>query len=115
MKCGGCVSSVKDILEKQPGVSSVTVNLATETALVRVMVPRCKLASSSEGMAPYLKQLGEQLAQVREEGWRRVSGWQGQGFAALCVPGEDLGWSGRGGAGSALMGVGRRQWQRRGC
>ncbi|GFR41528.1 hypothetical protein Agub_g2224 [Astrephomene gubernaculifera] len=46
MKCGGCVGHVKKILESQPGVTSASVNLATETALVRVLVPR---GSSSSG------------------------------------------------------------------
>ncbi|GIL67851.1 hypothetical protein Vafri_21137 [Volvox africanus] len=40
MKCGGCVGHVKKILEAQPGVTSASVNLTTETALVRVLVPR---------------------------------------------------------------------------
>ncbi|GAX75471.1 hypothetical protein CEUSTIGMA_g2914.t1 [Chlamydomonas eustigma] len=39
MKCGGCVGHVKKILESQPGVIQATVNLATETALVHIMVP----------------------------------------------------------------------------
>jgi Cu+-exporting ATPase len=37
MSCGGCVSSVKRILESQPQVTAASVNLATETALVRVV------------------------------------------------------------------------------
>lgn len=36
MKCGGCVGHVKQLLEQHAGVSAATVNLATETALVRV-------------------------------------------------------------------------------
>ncbi|GLI68631.1 hypothetical protein VaNZ11_013109 [Volvox africanus] len=40
MRCGGCVSHVKKILEAQPGVTSASVNLTTETALVRVRLPR---------------------------------------------------------------------------
>ncbi|KAH9606408.1 hypothetical protein KSS87_005377 [Heliosperma pusillum] len=34
MTCGGCAAKVKKILENQPQVSSATVNLATETAIV---------------------------------------------------------------------------------
>ncbi|XP_047315138.1 copper-transporting ATPase PAA1, chloroplastic-like [Impatiens glandulifera] len=34
MTCGGCAASVKRILESQPQVSSASVNLATETAIV---------------------------------------------------------------------------------
>lgn len=36
MKCGGCVGHVKQLLEQHASVSAATVNLATETALVRV-------------------------------------------------------------------------------
>ncbi|WIA18868.1 hypothetical protein OEZ85_003541 [Tetradesmus obliquus] len=36
MKCGGCVGHVKKLLEEHPAVLHATVNLATETALVRV-------------------------------------------------------------------------------
>ncbi|GBG61359.1 hypothetical protein CBR_g20392 [Chara braunii] len=36
MSCGGCVAAVKRILESQPYVRSASVNLATETAVVRV-------------------------------------------------------------------------------
>eukprot|EP00899_Mesostigma_viride_P014711 jgi/Mesvir1/23240/Mv09242-RA.2 len=39
MTCGGCVNSVKRILEGLPQVLSANVNLATETALVRVRLP----------------------------------------------------------------------------
>ncbi|KAH7834804.1 hypothetical protein Vadar_019907 [Vaccinium darrowii] len=34
MSCGGCAASVKRILESQPQVSTASVNLATETAIV---------------------------------------------------------------------------------
>jgi Cu2+-exporting ATPase len=34
MTCGGCAASVKRILESQPQVSSASVNLTTETAVV---------------------------------------------------------------------------------
>jgi len=54
MKCGGCVSHVKDLLEKHPDVIAATVNLATETALVKV-----KLRAGVK-----VEELGEQLAQV---------------------------------------------------
>ncbi|KAG1663220.1 hypothetical protein FOA52_011313 [Chlamydomonas sp. UWO 241] len=48
MKCGGCVSHVKNVLESQPGVVRATVNLATETALVHVLVPRDSGGGGSE-------------------------------------------------------------------
>lgn len=62
MKCGGCVGHVKKILEGQLSVSVASVNLATETAMVRVMVPK---ALSSEDSTARLLGIGEQLAQVR--------------------------------------------------
>lgn len=71
MKCGGCVGHVKKILEAQPGVASASVNLATETALVRVMVPRGSRAAGAAAGAgaaaaggQSLVELGERLAQV---------------------------------------------------
>ncbi|PNW77162.1 hypothetical protein CHLRE_10g424775v5 [Chlamydomonas reinhardtii] len=71
MKCGGCVGHVKKILEEQPGVTSASVNLATETALVRVLVPRGSRQQPSgssgnggSGGGGALAALGEKLAQV---------------------------------------------------
>lgn len=58
MKCGGCVGHVKKILEEQEGVTGASVNLATETALVRV-----HLAAGADA-----QQVAEQLAQVRGGG-----------------------------------------------
>ncbi len=71
---------VKKILEAQPGVASASVNLATETALVRVMVPRGSRAAGAAAGAgaatgagaaaaggQSLAELGERLAQVG--GW----------------------------------------------
>jgi copper chaperone CopZ len=58
MKCGGCVSHVKDLLEKHPDVIAATVNLATETALVKVRL----------GAGVKVEDLAEQLAQVGLEG-----------------------------------------------
>lgn len=40
MKCGGCVGHVKKLLEDHPAVLHATVNLATETALVRVALAK---------------------------------------------------------------------------
>ena len=67
MKCGGCVSQVKGLLERQPTVTMATVNLATETALVRVVLPGCD--SGADSAPRRLQELGEQLAMV--------SMWQG--------------------------------------
>lgn len=55
MKCGGCVGHVKKLLEEHPAVLHATVNLATETALVRVT-----LAQGAD-----LDKLAADLAQVR--------------------------------------------------
>ena len=65
MKCGGCVGHVKKILESQPNVKQVTVNLATETALVRIMVSKKdKSSSGCQGLSPQVKAIADQLAQV---------------------------------------------------
>ncbi len=61
MKCGGCVSHVKRLLEEQPGVAGASVNLATETALVRVRLSDAGADSKSEAAVNVAKQ----LAQVR--------------------------------------------------
>lgn len=45
MKCGGCVSKVKKLLEAEPPVVGASVNLATETAMVRVRVPAAAAAA----------------------------------------------------------------------
>ena len=39
MRCAGCVSRVREILEEQAVVHAASVNLATETAVVRVIIP----------------------------------------------------------------------------
>ncbi|BAU49971.1 copper-binding protein [Sulfurifustis variabilis] len=35
MKCGGCVAKVQETLKSLPGVSDVSVDLTTKTAIVR--------------------------------------------------------------------------------
>ncbi|GAB4853227.1 Polyamine N-acetyltransferase 1 [Ancistrocladus abbreviatus] len=55
MTCGGCAASVKRILEGQPQVSSATVNLTTETAIVWP-------ASEAKAVPNWQRQLGEMLA-----------------------------------------------------
>lgn len=55
MTCGGCAASVKRILESQPQVSSASVNLATETAIVW-LVSEAKVVPNSQ------QELGEMLA-----------------------------------------------------
>jgi Cu2+-exporting ATPase len=62
MKCGGCVGHVKQLLEQHPSVTTATVNLATETALVRV-----KLEAGAE-----LATLAADLAKVS----RASTGWK---------------------------------------
>ncbi|XP_059313725.1 copper-transporting ATPase PAA1, chloroplastic [Lycium ferocissimum] len=55
MTCGGCSSSVKRILESLPQVSSATVNLTTETAIVWPV-------SEAKVVPNWQKELGEVLA-----------------------------------------------------
>ncbi|KAJ6342774.1 hypothetical protein OIU78_010650 [Salix suchowensis] len=55
MTCGGCAASVKRILESQPQVSSASVNLATETAIVWPV-------SEAKNVPNWQKHLGEALA-----------------------------------------------------
>nr|GEX73941.1 copper-transporting ATPase PAA1, chloroplastic-like [Tanacetum cinerariifolium] len=55
MTCGGCSASVKRILESQPLVSSASVNLTTETAIVWPV-------SEAKGKPNWQKVLGEELA-----------------------------------------------------
>ncbi|DBA94760.1 TPA: hypothetical protein ACH3X1_002307 [Trebouxia sp. C0004] len=62
MKCGGCVSRVRRILEGHANVTQATVNLATETALVRAA-----LADESSKHAERLEVLGKQLTQALGE------------------------------------------------
>ncbi|OWM87756.1 hypothetical protein CDL15_Pgr016452 [Punica granatum] len=56
MTCGGCAASVKKILENQPQVSSATVNLTTETAVVWPV-------SEAKAVPNWQKELGEALAE----------------------------------------------------
>ncbi|KAL9414491.1 hypothetical protein AB3S75_042877 [Citrus x aurantiifolia] len=55
MTCGGCAASVKRILESQPQVSSASVNLTTETAIVWPV-------SKAKVIPNWQRQLGEALA-----------------------------------------------------
>ncbi|KAL8521109.1 hypothetical protein ACS0TY_011597 [Phlomoides rotata] len=55
MTCGGCAASVKRILESQPQVSSASVNLTTETAIVWP-------ASEAKAAPNWQKDVGEALA-----------------------------------------------------
>lgn len=55
MSCGGCAASVKRILESQPQVSSASVNLTTETAIVWP-ISEAKVAPN------WQKNLGDELA-----------------------------------------------------
>ncbi|XP_028788777.1 copper-transporting ATPase PAA1, chloroplastic [Neltuma alba] len=56
MVCGGCAANVKRILESRPQVSSATVNLTTETAIVWPV-------SEAKTVPNWQKQLGEALAE----------------------------------------------------
>lgn len=55
MTCGGCAAKVKKILENQSQVSSASVNLATETAIVW-------LVSEAKDVPNWRQELGEMLA-----------------------------------------------------
>lgn len=55
MTCGGCAASVKRILESQPQVSSASVNLTTETAVIWPV-------SEAKDVPNWQTQLGEALA-----------------------------------------------------
>lgn len=55
MSCGGCVASVKRILESQPQVSSASVNLTTETAVVWPV-------SDAKSVPDWQKTVGTELA-----------------------------------------------------
>ncbi|KAK7363138.1 hypothetical protein VNO77_05268 [Canavalia gladiata] len=56
MVCGGCAATVKRILEGRPQVSSASVNLTTETAIVWPV-------SEAKNAPNWQKQLGEALAE----------------------------------------------------
>ncbi|XP_027347614.1 copper-transporting ATPase PAA1, chloroplastic [Abrus precatorius] len=56
MVCGGCAATVKRILESRPEVSSASVNLTTETAIVWPV-------SEAKNTPNWQKQLGEALAE----------------------------------------------------
>ena len=48
MRCAGCVSRVREILETQEPVQAASVNLATETAVVRVLLPQTPLITTRD-------------------------------------------------------------------
>ncbi|GAQ77948.1 Cation transport ATPase [Klebsormidium nitens] len=68
MSCGGCASAVKRILESQPEVSSATVNLATETALIQ-LEPSAESDGKKEKVA---EQLAAQLTKAGFKSTLRV-------------------------------------------
>lgn len=81
MRCAGCVSRVREILEAQDPVQAASVNLATETAVVRVIVPQGEalyesLSSSSDRSSDELSQEAqpEQPLDV-EQGIDPQKGW----------------------------------------
>ncbi|XP_010527003.1 PREDICTED: copper-transporting ATPase PAA1, chloroplastic isoform X9 [Tarenaya hassleriana] len=55
MTCGGCAASVKKILESQPQVSTASVNLTTETAIVWPVL-------EAKSVPNWKEELGEMLA-----------------------------------------------------
>lgn len=71
MSCGGCTSSVKKILESQPHVIHASVNLATESAVVKVslgseLIPGNTKRDVGEALAKHLSSCGFKSS-VREE------------------------------------------------
>lgn len=65
MRCAGCVSRVKQILLDEDCVLGASVNLATETAVVRVVMPG--QVDIEVGVQGTLEALGEQLAKILTE------------------------------------------------
>lgn len=57
-----CVGHVKALLEQQLNVTQATVNLTTETALVRVLIKRGSRVAQQEE----IQKVGQHLAQVSE-------------------------------------------------
>jgi Cu+-exporting ATPase len=52
MRCAGCVSRVREILEDQDAVRAASVNLATETAVVRVIIPQSSSSTYENSASP---------------------------------------------------------------
>ncbi|PON81896.1 P-type ATPase [Trema orientale] len=77
MTCGGCAASVKRILESQPQVSSASVNLATETAIVWPV-------AEAKVVPNWQQQLGEALAKhLTTCGFKSNLRVAGEGEAAI--------------------------------
>lgn len=99
MKCGGCVSTVRKVLERQPGVASASVNLVLGSAAVTASDPgvvgRAAEALTSAGFPAAVREAqtgaGQQLQadfgerrlrELRERcGVRRWGGRGGVGLA----------------------------------
>ena len=87
MKCAGCVSRVKGLLEGQPPVVGASVNLATETAMVRVRLPPAiavtpgPAASANGRTAPATPLPGSREAQRQGGGAKGEQGDLEQGLA----------------------------------
>lgn len=65
MRCAGCVSRVKEILMGEDNVKGASVNLPTETAVVRVILPDMdKDIEMGTGHSDALEDLGDHLAFV---------------------------------------------------
>lgn len=60
--CGGCVSRVRRVLEGHQAVTTASVNLATETALVRVIIGDLSALKSRSGV---LQDISSELTAVR--------------------------------------------------
>ncbi len=64
MRCAGCVSRVREILLEEDNVVGASVNLPTETAVVRVVVPECIDLELGTGYMDMLEDVGEHLASI---------------------------------------------------
>lgn len=70
MRCGGCVSKVKSTLEEHSSVVNASVNLATETAMIRARLGDSQESAAMEEGRPQsgmLHDLGAHLAEVKSE------------------------------------------------
>ena len=64
MRCAGCVSRVKEILLEEDTVLGASVNLPTETAVVRVVVPEPVDIEAGAEYMDVLEHVGERLASI---------------------------------------------------
>ncbi|HUG24116.1 heavy metal translocating P-type ATPase [Piscinibacter sp.] len=89
MTCASCVSRVEKALKQVPGVTAATVNLATETAEVRVVAREADAAALSAAVerAGYAaRPASDELAAPAAEPAKRADWWPVALAAALSAP-----------------------------